>query len=91
MSNFEHYLLSDVDVSARTYDNVFYSEKTLVKHFKDWQPPKPQQALPVVPEDVDKAIKYLKTQNNFATLSDLDDILTEKGFWWLNDFQFKDR
>ncbi|MDT2857968.1 DUF1642 domain-containing protein [Lactococcus lactis] len=52
---------------------------------------KEQQALPVVPEDVDKAIKYLKTQNNFATLSDLGDILTEKGFWWLNDFQFKDR
>ena len=52
---------------------------------------RPQQALPVVPEDVDKAIKYLKTQNNFATLSDFDDILTEKGFWWLNDFQFKDR
>ena len=54
---------------------------------------KPQQALPVVPEDVDKAIKYLKTQNNFATLTDLEklDILTEKGFWWLNDFQFKDR
>jgi len=24
-------------------------------------------------------------------LSDFDDILTEKGFWWLNDFQFKDR
>ena len=54
---------------------------------------KPQQALPVVPEEVDKAIKYLKTQNNFATLTDLKnlDILTEKGFWWLNDFQFKDR
>ena len=33
----------------------------------------------------------MKTQNNFATLSDFDDILTEKGFWWLNDFQFKDR
>ncbi|MDP1329368.1 hypothetical protein Q6280_27670, partial [Klebsiella pneumoniae] len=51
-----------------------------------------QQALPVVPEEVDKAIKYLKTQNNFATLTDLKnlDILTEKGFWWLNDFQFKD-
>ena len=49
--------------------------------------------LVVVPEDVDKAIKYLKTQNNFATITDLKklDILTEKGFWWLNDFQFKDR
>ncbi|RDG21666.1 DUF1642 domain-containing protein [Lactococcus cremoris] len=50
-----------------------------------------QQALPVVPECVAGAIKYLKTQNNFATLSDLGDILTEKGFRWLNDFQFKDR
>ncbi|MDT2909122.1 DUF1642 domain-containing protein [Lactococcus lactis] len=50
-----------------------------------------QQALPVVPEDVDKAIKYLKTQNNFATFADLKDILTEKGLKWLNDFQFKDR
>lgn len=49
-----------------------------------------QQALPVVPEDVDKAIKYLKKHNN-STLSDLDDILTVKGFSWLNDFQFKDR
>ncbi|MEQ7202153.1 DUF1642 domain-containing protein [Lactococcus lactis] len=50
-----------------------------------------QQALPVVPEDVDKAIKYLKTQNNFATFADFDDILTKKGLRWLNDFQFKDR
>ena len=60
---------------------------------KDWQPPKPQQSLPVVPEDIDKAIKYLKTQNNFSTITDLQklDILTEKGFLWLNDFQFKDR
>lgn len=49
-----------------------------------------QQALPVVPKDVDKAIKYLKKHNN-STLSDLDDILTAKGFSWLNDFQFKDR
>ena len=49
-----------------------------------------QQALPVVPEDVDKAIKYLEKHNN-STLSDLDDILTAKGFSWLNDFQFKDR
>ncbi|KKW74914.1 DUF1642 domain-containing protein [Lactococcus cremoris] len=49
-----------------------------------------QQALPVVPEDVDKAIKYLKKHNN-STLSDLDDILTAKGFGWLDDFQFIDR
>ena len=51
---------------------------------------KPQQALPVVPEDVDEAIKYLKNHNN-STFSDLGDILTNKGLKWLNDFQFKDR
>ena len=68
-------------------------QNKIIEHFKDWQPPKPQKALPVVPEDVDKAIKYLKTQNNFATITDLQklDILTEKGFWWLNDFKFKHR
>ena len=49
-----------------------------------------QQALPVVPEDVDKAIKYLKKHVD-STFIDLCDILTEKGFKWLNDFQFKDR
>ncbi|WKG34480.1 DUF1642 domain-containing protein [Lactococcus lactis] len=49
-----------------------------------------QQALPVVPEDVDKAIKYLKKHVN-STFIELGDILTEKGFKWLNDFQFKDR
>lgn len=58
--------------------------KTLVDSAKQQQP------LPEVPEDVDKAIKYLKKHNN-STLSDLDDILTAKGFRWLNDFQFKDR
>ena len=73
------------------YDSAREYHKALMGKFGDWQPPKPQQALPVVPEDVDKAIKYLKTQNNFATLSDLGDILTEKCFWWLNDFQIKDR
>ena len=70
--------------SAREY------HKALMHKFGDWQPPKPQQSLPVVPEDVDKAIKYLKKHNN-STFSDLGDILTEKGFGWLNDFQFKDR
>ena len=71
----------------------FVNLKDIESTFKYWQPPKPQKSLPVVPEDIDKAIKYLKTQNNFATITDLKklDILTEKGFWWLNDFQFKDR
>ena len=67
-------------------------EKNRISFFEKYETDQ-QQPLPVVPEDVDKAIKYLKTQNNFATLTDLGklDILTEKGFWWLNDFQFKDR
>ena len=89
MSEFEKELINKVDPYDRTLNgNKLFLGGVLAVHFKDWQPPKP---LVVVPEDVDKAIKYLKTQNNFATLSDLDDILTEKGFWWLNDFQFKDR
>ena len=65
-------------------------EKNRIAFFEKYEPGQPQP-LPVVPEDVDKAIKYLKTQNNFATFADFDDILTEKGLKWLNDFQFKDR
>lgn len=49
-----------------------------------------QQTLPVVPEDVDKAIKYLKKHVD-STFIDLGFLLKEKGFNWLNDFQFKDR
>ncbi|MGY4757306.1 DUF1642 domain-containing protein [Lactococcus lactis subsp. lactis] len=89
MTKFEEEL-SSLPVSYSTKYAKYWNKAELLTVFKDWQP---QQALPVVPEDVDKAIKYLKTQNNFATLTDLEklDILTEKGFWWLNDFQFKDR
>lgn len=77
-------LLGQVDAETFKKNRIAFFEK-----YETYQ----QQALPVVPEEVDKAIKYLKTQNNFATLTDLKnlDILTEKGFWWLNDFQFKDR
>ena len=91
MSNFEHRITEDSTefekVFLKIYDGNLW---TALDKMKDWQPPKP---LVVVPEDVDKAIKYLKTQNSFATITDLKklDILTEKGFWWLNDFQFKDR
>ncbi|MCT1184238.1 DUF1642 domain-containing protein [Lactococcus lactis] len=60
------------------------------EEFQDLKSQLQQQALPVVPEDVDKAIKYLK-KHNTTTFSDFGDILTEKGFSWLNDFQFKDR
>ena len=91
MSEFEKELENKVSPHDRTRNgNELFLGGVLAVHFKDWQPPKPQQALPVVPEDVDKAIKYLKKHNN-STLSDLGDILTEKGFGWLNDFQFKDR
>ncbi|UXD81469.1 hypothetical protein D4351_042 [Lactococcus phage D4351] len=77
-------LLGQVDAETFKKNRIAFFEKYETDQ---------QQDLPVVPEDVDKAIKYLKTQNNFATLTDLKnlDILTEKGFWWLNDFQFKDR
>ena len=74
-----------------SYEKEVIKSSKLESQIIDLKSQLQQQALPVVPEDVDKAIKYLKTQNNFATLSDFDDILTEKGFWWLNDFQFKDR
>ena len=63
-------------------------EKNRIAFFEKYETDQ-QQALPVVPEDVDEAIKYLK-KHNTSTLSDLDDILTVKGFRWLNDFQFKD-
>ncbi|ANT43830.1 hypothetical protein DS98103_23 [Lactococcus phage 98103] len=77
-------LLGQVDAETFKKNRIAFFEKYETDQ---------QQDLPVVPEEVDKAIKYLKTQNNFATLTDLKnlDILTEKGFWWLNDFQFKDR
>ena len=77
-------LLGQVDAETFKKNRIAFFEKYETDQ---------QQPLPVVPEDVDKAIKYLKTQNNFATLTDLEklDILTKKGFWWLNDFQFKDR
>ena len=99
MSEFEKELEKNMELGKVVHERESFDSDFLVsKHdieciFHDWQPPKPQQSLPVVPEDIDKAIKYLKTQNNFATITDLKklDILTEKGFWWLNDFQFKDR
>ena len=92
MNEFEDRITEDSTEFEKAFLKIYDGNLwTALDKMKDWQPPKPQQSLPVVPEDVDKAIKYLKTQNNFATLSDLDDILTEKGFWWLNDFQFKDR
>ncbi|WP_259748781.1 DUF1642 domain-containing protein [Lactococcus lactis] len=47
--------------------------------------------LPVVPVDVDNAIKYLKTNGYIGGINELKSILTEKGFKWLNDFQFRDR
>ena len=91
MINFEHRITEDSTEFEKAFLKIYDGSlwKTIEK-MKDWQPPKPQQSLPVVPEDVDKAIKYLK-KNNDSTFSDLGSILTEKGFWWLNDFQFKDR
>ena len=91
MSEFEHRITEDSTEFEKEFLKIYDGSLwTALDKMKDWQPPKP---LVVVPEDVDKAIKYLKTQNNFPTITDLQklDILTKKGFWWLNDFQFKDR
>ena len=79
--------LKRLDLAINLPSKTYFA---IEEKFKDWQPPKPQQSLPVVPEDVDKAIKYLENNTN-STFSDLCDILTNKGLNWLNDFQFKDR
>ena len=79
--------LKRLDLAINLPSKTYFA---IEEKFKDWQPPKPQQALSVVPEDVDKAIKYLGNNTN-STFSDLCDILTNKGLNWLNDFQFKDR
>lgn len=74
-------LIGQVDAEAFEKNRIAFFEKYETNQ---------QQALPVVPEDVDKAIKYLKKHVD-STFSDLGDILTNKGLKWLNDFQFKDR
>ena len=86
MSEFEEEL-SNLPVSIITNYGDYWNKAQLLTVFKDWQP---QQTMPVVPEDVDKAIKYLKKHVD-STFIELGNILTEKGFKWLNDFQFKDR
>ena len=91
MSNFEHRITEDSTEFEKAFLKIYDGNLwTALDKMKDWQPPKSQQALPVVPEDVDKAIKYLENNTN-STFSDLCDILTNKGLNWLNDFQFKDR
>jgi len=79
--------LKRLDLAINLPSKTYFA---IEEKFKDWQPHKPQQSLPVVPEDVDKAIKYLENNTN-STFSDLCDILTNKGLNWLNDFQVKDR
>ena len=89
MTRFEEELNS-LEVSQSTNDTEYWNKAQLLTVFKDWQPSKPRKELPVVPEDVDKAIKYLRVHNT-TSFSDFNEILTTKGFNWLNDFQFKDR
>jgi len=105
MTNFKNQIKPDSTELEKYFLSVYTGNLwNALEKIKDWHSPEyiekevqtrllklQQQSLPVVPEDVDKAIKYLKTQNNFATFADFDDILTEKGLKWLNDFQFKDR
>lgn len=89
MTRFEEEL-NNLEVSQSTKYTEYWNKAQLLTVFKDWQPPKQQQELQVVPEDVDKAIKYLRVHNT-TSFSDFNEILTTKGFNWLNDFQFKDR
>ena len=105
MTNFKNRIKPDSTELEKYFLSVYTGNLwNALEKIKDWHSPEyiekevqtrllklQQQSLPVVPEDVDKAIKYLKTQNNFATFADFDDILTEKGLKWLNNFQFKDR
>ena len=105
MTNFKNRIKPDSTELEKYFLSVYTGNLwNALEKIKDWHSPEhiekevqmrllklQKQSLPVVPEDVDKAIKYLKTQNNFATFADFDDILTEKGLKWLNNFQFKDR
>lgn len=105
MTNFKNRIKPDSTELEKYFLSVYTGNLwNALEKIKDWHSPEyiekevqtrllklQYQSLPVVPEDVDKAIKYLKTQNNFATFADFDDILTEKGLRWLNNFQFKDR
>ena len=86
MTRFEEEL-NNLKVSQSTKYTEYWNKAQLLTVFKDWQP---QKELPIVPEDVDKAIKYLRVHNT-TSFSDFNEILTTKGFNWLNDFQFKDR
>lgn len=70
-------------------DTEFYAlprVDDVIEHFKDWQP---QQALPVVPECVDKTVELLK-KNPESSWSKLYSSLGEEGVTWLNEFQHKD-
>ena len=104
MTNFKNRIKPDSTELEKYFLSVYTGNLwNALEKIKDWHSPEhiekevqmrllklQQQSLPVVPEDVDKAIKYLK-KHNFATFADFDNILTEKGLRWLNDFQFKDR
>lgn len=83
-------LLSKYSALNDNYEKEVIKSSKLESQIANLKSQLQQQALPVVPVDVDEAIKYLKNHNN-STFSDLGDILTNKGFKWLNDFQFKDR
>ena len=62
MSEFEEEL-SNLKVSKSENDTEYYNKSQLLTVFKNWQPPKPQQALPVVPECVAEWIEDVKEQD----------------------------
>ena len=68
MTKFEEEL-SNLPVSKSTNYTEFWNKAQLLTVFKDWQP---QQALPVVPEDVAKWIECVKKDELFNALGLLD-------------------
>ncbi|AGV73773.1 DUF1642 domain-containing protein [Lactococcus cremoris] len=92
MTKFEEEL-SNLPVSKSTNYTEFWNKAQLLTVFKDWQP---QQALPVVPEDVAKWIEDLKSKGysplkNPVTygesISDLSDESLEKILTWISQHQ----
>ena len=75
MSEFEKELEKNMKLRKIAYkiegidSDPFVSKWCIERVFKDWQPPKPQQALPVVPECVGEFITKVKKAGNNLTFA----------------------
>ena len=65
MSNFEHRITEDSTEFEKAFLKIYDGSLwTALDKMKDWQPPKPQQALPVVPELTQKQADTLNDYKN---------------------------